>query len=279
MDNNETVKIVNPYTFWRRQKDKLITIMPDALFTFIVNLRYRLNETYPYITKEGPDFKLNWNGFALLSNTPKYLMNPSLESYEKKNEQFIKIEKGDTVVDVGACMGDSTLPAIIKTGSTGRVIAIEPSPSNLIYLRKNVAKYPNVSILDKAVFNKKCKIPFSIHNSAVTGNMINLKTENRPTGDIQVDSTTIDVEADTLDNLLEPFKKIDFLKIDVQGFEIEALEGCQLLMKTTPKIVVETHGFDEEPLWKKVNAILSSNGYTTSVTPDRRVHAYKRIIN
>ena len=280
------MKIINPYTFWRRQKDKLIEILPNSLFVLIINLRYIFTRENPQILKDitnDKDYIIIWFGGAtspatenylkrsiyIFSDTPKCLMNPSLESYKQKNERFFKIEMGDTVVDVGACLGDTTIPALIKTGKTGKVIAIEPSPKNLVYLKKNTALYSNIVIIGKAAYNKKCTIPFNIHTTAVTGNMIN------STGKNQNDSIVIDVEADTLDNLLKPFGKIDFLKIDVQGFEVEVLEGCKNIMKTTPKIVVETHGFDKDPLWCKVNKILVSAGYKTHVTSDRRVHAYR----
>jgi len=257
--------IENPYTPLRRLKDYIITVMPDWVFVMIINLKFNLGVGELYIVKNSSDYILAWNDFVLVSPTPKYLMNPSIAAYRKKNESVICIQPGDTVVDIGACMGDSTLPALVETGRTGKVIAIEPSPQNLKYLIRNVSGYSNAIVLPKAVFNRKCTIPFSIHNTAVTGNAIGL----------QGDSVTIDVEADTLDNLLEPYGRIDFIKIDVQGFEVEVLEGMQRLLKTVPKIVVETHGFDTPPLWKKVQDILIANGYDTVVTSDRRLHATK----
>jgi FkbM family methyltransferase len=268
--------IVNFYTPWLRMKDAMIKSMPYDMLTGIVNTRYFFCGKYPHIKKEGNDYRIYWdNGYNLLSSTPNYFMDPN--TFEKKYEQVLKIERGDIAVDVGACLGDTTIPMAIRTGVNGYVIAIEPSPKNLPYLRKNILGYPNISIIPKAVFNKKCVVPFAVHDTAMTGNRIDVKLAYTAMEKMPETSTTVDVEADTLDNVLEPYKRIDFLKIDVQWLEVEVLGGCTRLMQTTPKIVVETHGFDAVPLWSKVRDILVENGYSVKVTSDRIVHGWKDI--
>ena len=83
---------------------------------------------------------------------------------------------------------------------------------------------------------KKEKIKFFI-DSHVTGHSL---LNDYCTTDSRIGS--IDVEADTLDNIARHIgKKINFLKIDVQGAELSCLEGAEELLNTTEKIVIETH--------------------------------------
>jgi len=51
----------------------------------------------------------------LLSPTPKFL-SVKLREFEDRMERFFKIEKGDVVLDVGACIGDTTVLNLTKTG-------------------------------------------------------------------------------------------------------------------------------------------------------------------
>jgi len=77
-------------------------------------------------------------GITLVSPTPKFL-GFGLRDFEMRFERFFKIEPSETALDVGACIGDTTVPMPIKTGFTGKVIAVEPHPLNIKYLKLNLA--------------------------------------------------------------------------------------------------------------------------------------------
>jgi FkbM family methyltransferase len=168
-------------------------------------------------------------GITLVSPTPKFL-GFGLKVFETKFERFFKIEKSETVLDVGACIGDTTVPMAIKTGSTGKIIAVEPHPLNIKYLKLNLANFNNVEIIGIALWNEKGTVRFNVHDSP-TGHSI-LEDKER--------DNYIEVQSDTLDNLFSD-KKIDFAKIDVQGAEVQVLEGGNKFLETVRKLVVETH--------------------------------------
>jgi FkbM family methyltransferase len=184
--------------------------------------------------------------------------------YEKKFERYFQIDRGDTVLDVGACVGDTTVPVAIKTGEDGFVVAVEPEPRNVRYLRVNTAVFNNAKIVEKAAWKSKGTVKFNI-NKSITGHSV-----------IDHSDEYVEVQVGTLDNIVKHCKrKVDFAKVDVQGAELQVFEGDPELLETTKKLVVETHYFGEKGTAKRVNEFLMAKGYETRTTPDRVVHAWK----
>jgi len=211
-------------------KNWFIKKCPDWLFPSISNGYYALSSKEKVRIKKTEGGWLVQKGeIKLLSPTPKFL-GFGLKEFEIKCERFFKIEKGDTVLDIGACIGDTTVPMAIKTGSTGKVIAVEPHPLNVKYLRLNLADFDNVEIIEKALWNEKATVKFNVHSTPTGHSIIADKERNR----------SMDVSADTLDNLFDN-RQIDFAKIDVQGAEAQVLEGGKKFLETTRKLAVETH--------------------------------------
>jgi FkbM family methyltransferase len=134
---------------------------------------------------------------------------------------------GMNVVDVGANIGYYTLMFAQVVGPAGRIIAIEPSPENLPELNLNIErnKLRNVDIIPKAVGNAKKGVGLrSGINSGV----------------VRDDMPSFSVEQDLIDNLItEP---IDFMKLDIEGYEGFALEGAQrILSEYRPIVFLEVH--------------------------------------
>jgi len=264
----------------RKLKDKMIERIPNNPFKYFANLYYTINFTKKekvriqkyrncwLVTKRACATE---NGIALLSPTPKFLGLFTLKGFENKFEKFFKIEEGDTVLDVGACIGDTTVPMAIKTGEKGTVIAVEPEPNNISFLKANTSKFSDVRIIEKAAWNRKETLRFNLH-STPTGHSIVHKT---PNGNSIIDQFKdhIEVQADTLDNIVKAWDRIDFAKIDVQGAELQVLEGAEEMLTKTRKLVVETHYSGERALHPKVSNFLKTRGFTVRVTPDRVVHA------
>ena len=249
----------------RKLKNKMIERIPKNLFEYFANLYYTVVFTKERVKIER--YRNCWlitkGGISLLSPTPKFIGQCTLKTFEDKFERFFRIEEGDTVLDVGACIGDTTVPMAIKTGEKGTVIAVEPEPHNIPFLKANTSKFNNVWIVKKATWNRKQTIRFNIHST--------------PTGHSIIDQFKdyIEVQADTLDNIVKAWDRIDFAKIDVQGAELQVLEGADKMLRKTRKIVVETHYFGEKALYPKISNFLKTKGFTVRVTPDRVVHAWK----
>lgn len=203
-----------------------LKFLPKAVFARLYCTFYNRDTK---IEKRDDGWLITRGGMEMLSPTPKYLF-PGLSHFEGKLERHFKIEPGDTAVDVGACYGDTTVPMAMKVGETGRVIGVEASPVNAKYLRLNLGKFPNAEVVEKAVSNKTGDISFWLHFAPTGGSIEHAHGRNQE----------VKVQADTLDNILKDIK-VDFLKIDVQGTEAEAIEGAREVIARTPKVVIETH--------------------------------------
>lgn len=138
--------------------------------------------------------------------------------------QFIK--SGDLSFDIGAHLGNRT-DAWNMLGA--KIIAIEPQPKCMAYMKKRFKNKPNITLLEKAVGNKAGIATF--HVSEMTPTISTLSDEKwRRT--IAEDTSfkvswdqQIEVEVLTLDQLINQFGLPAFCKIDVENYELEVLEG------------------------------------------------------
>lgn len=168
-----------------------------------------------------------------------YGNDPIYEQFE--TEIFKKIvKKGDNVIDIGANIGYYTLLLSKLVGENGHVFAFEPEPNNFELLRKNVEVngYKNVTLVQKAVSYKSEKCKLYLHGSNNIGNNTIYYYEGRK---------CIEIETITLDEYLKN-KKIDFIKIDVDGAEGGVIKGmAELLKQDNLKIITEFYpkGFNE----------------------------------
>lgn len=156
--------------------------------------------------------------------------------YLGEYEDYIKdtfkkyISKNDTVLDIGANIGFHTLYFSELVGDTGKVIAFEPVPSTFNQLIKNISlnRYHNITPLNIALSNRNEDLFIHVNdadNNPGANNLFNL-------GDTKI-------ECKKGDDIINE-NKIDFIKIDVEGYELYALEGLQrTIEKQKPKIVFE----------------------------------------
>ena len=171
----------------------------------------------------------------------------------KHEEEIIGIfrpKEGDIVVDIGAHMGRYTIPSAKSVGVSGKVIAVEAHPYNFGILQHNLKlnKLTNVSLLNSAAYSKKANLKlylpdedlgYTMHHSVMT-NYLSTKYNN------EIERKYIEVEADTLDNLLKSsgITTVNWIKIDVEGAEYEVLKGAREILSTNKpiSILVEVHG-------------------------------------
>lgn len=156
--------------------------------------------------------------------------------FEPEEVELVKkqINQGDIVVDIGANIGYYTLLFAQLVGETGRVIAFEPDPDNFALLHKNITlnQYHNVTLVQKAA---------SIENSQT---QLFLCDENKGMHrlyDSVCCQDSIEVETVCLDDYLPTLvDKVDFVKIDIEGAEYNALQGMQnILRQHQPKLLTE----------------------------------------
>jgi FkbM family methyltransferase len=173
----------------------------------------------------------------------------------KHEEEIIGLfrpREGDTVVDIGAHMGRYTITSSKSVGGSGRVIAVEAHPYNFGILQHNIRlnKLKNVNAVNWAVYSKRARLKlylpdeylgYTMHHSLMTNYLTSKYSK-------EIERRFIEVEADTLDNLLKTrgIDEVNWIKIDVEGAEYEVLRGAREILSNNKRIsiLVEVHGKD-----------------------------------
>jgi FkbM family methyltransferase len=145
------------------------------------------------------------------------------------------VRPGQSVADVGANIGYSGLLFAQAVGPSGRVTCIEPEPDNVAELRRNVEgnRLANVEVVPAAVGASSGTVSL---RAGINGTVV-----DDGLGEVQVPLRT-------LDELLAD-RPVDFVKIDVEGYEGHVLDGAaRLLEERRPGLFVEIHpGFLAPP--------------------------------
>ncbi len=173
--------------------------------------------------------------------------------HERELRPFINLDHG-VFIDVGANIGKFSIILGKKMGRLGKIIAVEPHPSNFAILKKNILlnKLKNVIPQNIALSDSNGKLKLYIDKEGTGGHSLGVKRGE----------SAITVEADTMDNMIRKLKikKVDLIKIDVEGAEALVLKGAKNILKTShPKIAFEAW---DKPHLKMVKGILDKFGYT-----------------
>ena len=165
-------------------------------------------------------------------------------SYEEFETETLKkiIKKNDIVLDVGANIGYFTLLFAKLVGENGKVYAFEPEPTNFDLLKKNFETngYKNVILVRKALSDKTGKTKLFLSNKNAGEHMMVGTKENRH---------SIEIEMITGDDYFRDFSgQINFIKMDIQGAEIDALRGMSSLLQKMNEIKIM---IEFAPKWLK----------------------------
>ena len=136
-------------------------------------------------------------------------------------------------VDVGANFGWFTGLFSLLAGERGQVVAIEPEPQNFALLSENVRMngLRNVSLH---------AVPVGEKPKAVTMRLASRGNPGRHSIDEQVDGAAGATQLVTLDELLQPWPgRIALLKMDIEGYEIDALRGATATLARCDRVLVE----------------------------------------
>jgi len=164
------------------------------------------------------------------------------KEYESWMQRYLKLEKGSVFIDVGANVGKYSLALSKIIGDSGKIVAVEPVPRTFDALAQAVKinGLSNIIPLNIACWSENTKL--DIFLSEYSGSC-SIK-RNFGLGHVIV-------EAKTLDSLVNELglNRVDFVKIDVEGSELEVLEGMKNTLKTyRPRIVIELREQYKDPL-------------------------------
>jgi len=168
-------------------------------------------------------------------------------------------QTGDVVVDAGAGTGAETLVFSQLVGAEGRVVAIEAHPATFARLvdlcRANALD--NVKALDVLLADFD-------GDAAISDDGNHLRNARADAG-IRVGARRLDSLARELD-----IDRIDLLKMNIEGAEIDALRGLGALVERTSRVVISCHDFLGIPTKAAVCSFLIEHGFELTTRDDAR---------
>lgn len=189
-------------------------------------------------------------------------------SYERELAQLHRwVGPGDLAVDVGAHYGCYTLPLARIVAEEGEVVAVEPARHARQVLARNlrINNAHNVRVLPVAAGHKAARATLHLHTDRSRASL-----RDTPFAE---EAGTDSVEVVRLDDVLSPDRPVSFIKFDVEGYEVRALEGsATILTRDRPVVVFEyapsatiAAGLPAQGAWD----LLRSYGYQMHRVTDR----------
>lgn len=171
-------------------------------------------------------------GKRWIATSGKKFITGKFEEY--KTKAFLDhFKKGSVFYDIGAHIGYFSAIACSINQESGHVYAFEPRPDNARFYLRHMAinGFSNFTLTRAAVAAHEGTLRFNANTGTATGHL-------SETGNLTVEVVAVDQLVNS-GKLPPP----DFIKIDVEGGEIEVLKGCeQTISKHKPKLLIATHG-------------------------------------
>jgi len=143
---------------------------------------------------------------------------------------FFKYGENEILVDCGAYTGDSIEVFSKVVPNFSKVIAFEPDPYNFKQLQENYKDNEKIFLINAGAWNKNDSLRFSALKES--GCSSNLSKSNREKT-ISVSVLALDMQDDIRKS------KITFIKMDVEGAELEALKGAEeTIKKNKPRLAI-----------------------------------------
>ncbi|MFC1756117.1 FkbM family methyltransferase [Patescibacteria group bacterium] len=179
--------------------------------------------------------------------------------YELEQAKFVNnlIKEGYYCVDMGSHVGSMTLLMAKLAGNSGKIWSFEPLNQCCLLLEGSLQKnnFKNTVIINSGLSDKLGKKQAYVFNDSGMAHF------DKDDFVIEKSMDTKVLELVTLDGYFEENKisKLDFVKVDVEGYEYKALLGAfNTIKRFSPQMLIEIHSKDNQ---KNVYRLLDELGY------------------
>ena len=150
----------------------------------------------------------------------------------KRGHVRIQPEEGDYAVDTGGFVGETAVRFAIAVGRTGRVYSFEPVQENVTIFEQNLSTngLDNIIIFPYGLSNVNHEAPLVSGGSITSG--------------FRSDDAHQEIPLIMLDKLVQDgtVERVDFLKMDIEGAELDALKGAeQTIRHFKPKLAISAY--------------------------------------
>ena len=223
----------------------------------------RFTKEYPsrlqqyYLEKEGKvDFAAWTNPFI----TPLGLKQETVDFFR----QFIK--EGDLAIDIGANIGDTTVPMALAAGKNGLVLGFDPNPYVFKILQENALLNQDkatIHPLPCAISVQEEEFYFISSEASFVNGGISPTKDSRHGKFVHPEKIKgVPMKQFLEKNYAEWLPKLSFIKIDTEGYDKEILKSMSdLIAQYKPVIVAESFGKNTDAEKMELFTTIAQHGY------------------
>lgn len=196
-----------------------------------------------------------------------YLAFHDIEGYLRDGAW--NLDPGMTVLDAGGCNGEFALYAAKRVGPSGRVLMLEPDANNVAVAERVFAMNgnpSNIEIIPAGLWSKPDKLRFSTGHSAQSAVVRGPGSEG---------AGVVEIDVHSLPSLARRFnlQRLDFVKMDIEGAELEAVSAAaDLPAGLKPRYAIASyHVVDGRPTAETLPDIFARIGYRCTVGHPRHL--------
>ena len=196
-----------------------------------------------------------------------------LEYYLLRGQYFYNVagavvqpELGDFVIDGGACTGDTALvfSNVVQTG--GRVYAFDPVADHLEIMQHNIGNFPYRNVV---------AMPYGLSDRDVDAPPLVLDRYNPGFRAVHQAVPLRRIDSLVLDGAIE---RIDFIKLDVEGSEMETLNGAaQSIQRFKPKMALSLY-HKRDDIFEIVNYVRKTHPFYRLYLGHYTIHAEETVL-
>lgn len=188
------------------------------------------------------------------------------------NKEYIRkfLPDNPVIIDAGAHRGDDSVE-LSKLIPSAQIHAFEPVPAIFADLKANTTNYPRIRCYEFALSNRTGQQEMHISSGASDASSSLLAPEEHLKDHPDTFfKETISVKTITLDEwaLKNNIDKVDFMWLDMQGFELEVLKASPGILSKTTAIHMEVsckQTYENVPLYTEVKEWMSSMGFKVCI--------------
>lgn len=246
------INIVLFFTKTKRSKAKILSYVSKILMSRDNDIVY------------DPNFDMYWlkskDQYLYMVKEPYFNFSKEklYKSIHKTPCRYYVPKKGDIIVDIGAGIGTETLFFNEKIEDLGKIYAIEAS-------KVSHEKLEELCVKNNIKNSENFNVAITDNNQKVWIE----ETENYQVDFINNHKKGVEIDGVTLDDFIQQHKieQIDFMKINIEGSELQMIDGMEDTIKITKNIAVSCHDFlfdDNRQIRKKMSDFLKTNNFELS---------------
>ena len=251
----QLLKIIINNIQTRIKNKKVIAFIYSLLAKF-----FSIHNSVKYSTEDGLFYHHMKSNVIFCDVKPVYIFSLS-KFYDRTKSTscvFYSPKDGDAIIDLGAGIGAEMIYLAQYILPNGRVYSIEASPkvSEILSINKRVNKFSNVTCHNIAISDTSGKVTISDFDSHQK-NLI-----SKSGSGAEIDSFTLDDFV--IQNKID---KIDFLRVNIEGAEMQMIKGMEESIKIIDNVAISCHDFlinpnnPSEPIKSEIINFLKSNNF------------------